>query len=425
MKRFLHILTALAAAVIPARGQDYTSGLQAHFPLNESTGFSCTDQVSGLTSTITWYGQPPTWLNPGLRFFLVVPGNTADQWIVPNLAPSLPAFPQMTISAWAKLEGSYWSTVLEAGNSGKFFAGMMNGKMFFATNWYGGGAVMNYSNASVPAGEWVHLTWAWNGTTLRFYINGVKDTNEPAVSFTFDRDLLMGWRWKGGMRDVRLYNRDLTNADINALRAVPPPLFPPAYAGLWTGSISLNEVKEATSGAWAPTPAAFSENILLHIDSAGNARVLGEATIMKTRVTPPVQPVQVIVTQPGLLANFDGITPRGSRMTGQRFSSSTFAVPAAGQILADGTGGWLTGTWTMDANAPGNPFRHKYHPDLATGRTLVRTVWFHSNPGDSPSDHTFTTTFYEGFTGLHKTMLEARGPVTFTRVSTSGKLNQP
>ena len=84
---------------------------------------------------------------------------------------------------------------------------------------------------------------------------------------------------------------------------------------------------------------------------------------MKTRVTPPVQPVQVIVTQPGLLANFDGITPRGSRMTGQRFSSSTFPVPAAGQILADGTGGWLTGSWTMDANAPGNPFRHKYHPD--------------------------------------------------------------
>lgn len=206
-----------------------------------------------------------------------------------------------------------------------------------------------------------------------------------------------------------------------------PPAMGASYAGLWLGQASLNEVKETATGTWSAAP-AFAETVLLHVDSDGKAVLLKEATLMQTR--PPAALAPVIVSQTALLANFDGITPRGGRRVGQRFSTATMPLPADSVPLtvsgpSAASPAMLSAAFNLPAAHPLNPFRHKYHPDLANGRVLGRSVLL-SLPGtDSPSDHTITGTLNESITGLHKSTLEARGPITFTRVSTSGKLNQP
>ena len=109
-------------------------------------------------------------------------------------------------------------------------------------------------------------------------------------------------------------------------------------------------------------------------------------------------------------------------MVGQRFSSAT--IPMAGEsALLSQSGETLSADISLAPADPLNPFRHKYHPDLKNGYDIGRTLSFTVPAGDSPVDNEFTGAFSETITGLHKDSLEARGSVTFIRVSTSGQLN--
>jgi hypothetical protein len=206
----------------------------------------------------------------------------------------------------------------------------------------------------------------------------------------------------------------------------PPPTFADfvGNAGLWIGEVELNEVVShaETPRAWRFTPAPFRYTIIMHVNSQGYARLLPEATLMQTR---EVTPRPVIVTLPAQLANYDGITPRGGKQVGQRWSATNFPPPAGGVSLSYDGSYWISGSVTLSAAHPLNPFRHKYHPDLANGRPVTRNYAIQANPGDSRSDHVWSGTIYDLVDGLNKNRMESRGTVTFTRVSTAGKLNQP
>jgi hypothetical protein len=202
-------------------------------------------------------------------------------------------------------------------------------------------------------------------------------------------------------------------------------------AGLWVGDITVNKVSEVharqTTGT-VPTaaPAAYSMKVLLHVDAAGNVKLLKEVTLMKTRVVSPALPVPVLVTQPALIPNFDGITQRGGKLIGQRFSSAAFPMTGDTSAITGAltAGSSLTGSLTLPAANPVNPFRHKYHPDLAhAGREITRAVGITIAAGDSPSDHVLAGTWTEAVSGLHHTTIHASGQITLTRVSTVATLN--
>lgn len=199
-------------------------------------------------------------------------------------------------------------------------------------------------------------------------------------------------------------------------------------AGLWVGDITLNQVNEVharqTTGA-TPTPAAkpFSMRVLLHVNASGQIKLLKEAVLMRTR---GASPAPVIVTQMSLLPNYDGVTVRGGQLIGQRFSTVSF--PMSGDTLAL-TGGLAagtstTGTLALAANSPVNPFRHKYHPDLAnTGRAVSRAISIAIPAGETPVDHVLNGTWTETLTGLHNSAITVTGSLVLNRVSTVDQLN--
>lgn len=431
MKSLTLFICALAAAVRITSAQDITTGLAAHYPMTETQGTRAAEVVSGSYATVIGNVE---WANPGARFA----GGGGDQLYMQNPPVNQPTTAG-SMAVWIKPDnfsqkraicgnanyGPPWRLWLDT--SGRINLGHYDTTNIGDRRWT--------SNGSVASGVWSQVSVTFNQSAIKFYINGTLDTTLTAppamvISQAYSGSIGLGVylsdsieflpSFLGVIRDLRYYTRVLDVADIQAIYKAMDP----AYAGLWLGECELNEVKEAATGAWAAAP-AMKERIILHVTSGGYASLYSEATLMKSRPAAPALPEPVVITRPELLANFDGITPRGGRLIGQRFSSAGFPFPPAGTLLASGPGGTFSATVALPAAAPANPFRHKYHPDLASGRALSRTISFTLPPADSPSDHLITGVLNESISGLHKTTLEARGPVTFTRVSTSGKINTP
>ena len=219
----------------------------------------------------------------------------------------------------------------------------------------------------------------------------------------------------------------LTRLFLLPLLAGPALAQNPA-AGLWTGEITLDKVSEVhfrqTTGA-TPTAAAapFTMRVLLHVDAAGNVKLLKEAVIMKTT---GASPVPVIVTQPNLIPNFVGIVDRGGKLVGRRFSTASFPMPSDTLALSGGVAAasTATGTLTLPAASAVNPSRHKYHPDLAAaGVEVSRALTLAIAAGESAADHKLLGTWAETITGLHKDAISISGTANLVRVSTVATLN--
>ncbi len=71
------------------------------------------------------------------------------------------------------------------------------------------------TSSAISVGEWTHVAMVWNGSTLRFYFNGVLDGSIYSFSsiVSSDNDLYLGWQGRynntyfhGGMDEVRIWN---------------------------------------------------------------------------------------------------------------------------------------------------------------------------------------------------------------------------
>jgi hypothetical protein len=117
-----------------------------------------------------------------------------------------------------------------------------DGSLRFSANWGtpagGVGSGAWNSIAKLPLGEWAHAAVTYDGTTVRFYLNGVLDINQPGVALRFgvvNEALILGADFPGGdeffngtIRDARVYGRALTAGEIAALANRPPVLLPVA-----------------------------------------------------------------------------------------------------------------------------------------------------------------------------------------------------
>ncbi len=146
---------------------------------------------------------------------------------------------RFTIAAWVKANtpqtyntgviysnardftGSYNGTVLEvsSGNGGKLLLDIDNA-----------GTIIGYnSNSSIATSTWTHVIATYDGSNVKFYINGVLDktsvaTMDPGVPATFNSYIgSMGYQngtvytFDGKLDDVRLYNRAITASEAQQL----------------------------------------------------------------------------------------------------------------------------------------------------------------------------------------------------------------
>ena len=272
---------------------------------------------------------------------------------------------------------------------------------------------------------------------------------------------------------------------INADLSTAPGSTPPAsqFTGLWAGQIILNSVTSlATEGA--PVQASAGElplQIFIHVDAAGQARLVPRSVLMQTRTaSPDIAPTPVLVVDETRLPYLDGVQQRsdGTRV-GLRLETVTFDLPrdlSAGHLsaslrskvaaaqgisnpaeVADGdvldyftlgsrtsrppdlpetyylswpldgqlglgrtVGTGAASPLTLDAFHRSNPFRHAFHAQHGAGYPVSRSF---SITFDAAPDPTILTgTYQETTRGLARQDIVSKGGISLRRISTADTL---
>lgn len=230
------------------------------------------------------------------------------------------------------------------------------------------------------------------------------------------------------------------------------------YAGLWVGEISVDKVSEAQQGGTTPTPTVrtFSQRVLMHVDNAGQVRLLKdviqmwqEGTTQPSALDPTLEEVAqpgrfVLITDKNLVGLYRGATTRDGASVGLRYS--TIAYDFVGDELEmDGDFGGdrtLQAAVVIEPDLPTNPFLHKYHPDhnnldeqflnyREEAFRVVRDMQFvfaPQPPADDPApgwgDTRVGGDFAESIVGLHRNPIFVSGRFELRRVSAVPVLNQ-
>ena len=235
-----HTLTAVAAdaagnqktatdVAVTVSNPTGPSGLVASYAFEEASGATTADQT-GLGHTGTISGATRSTLGKNGRA-LSFDGN-AD-WVTVADANDLDLTTNMTLEAWVypTTTNNVWRAVVakELGNDlayGMMARSSSPGRPYAVISTTG--EQLAQGPTTLPANTWAHLAATYDGSALRFYINGALVTTKAAIgSITTTNlplhiggDALNEW-FNGRIDDVRIYNRTLTQAEIKADLATP------------------------------------------------------------------------------------------------------------------------------------------------------------------------------------------------------------
>lgn len=233
---------------------------------------------------------------------------------------------------------------------------------------------------------------------------------------------------------------------------------PPVLAGLWVGDAAINAISQPAhpGDPSRPRPAGgtFSFRLLVHVDTAGTARLLQQIFLVRkppvlapdpadplvNRVTEPAR--TVAVTDESLIPGIIG----SAGLTGRRISSPVFPLAQPLELSGGAFGaGTLLGAFTLDYDHPLNPFKHLFHPDhnnlderfeqkLPEGKesfTVARTLSLEFTADDplglNPPGWGATEVggnYREAITGLHRSVIHISGTFRLVRVLGAPTLNQ-
>lgn len=215
-------------------------GLVGYWSFNEGTGTVATDfSGTGNNGAMQTFSAPPTassgWTD-GPRGKALNFDGTSDYINVPD-SPSLRLTGNMTISAWVKIQscpGSY-AFILEKGDTDNDNYGLyLNSSCYPNFEYTDSGSqyrvhVQSVGVGAVP-GQWTMLTFVYDDTNdrVRFYTNGVMQQNIANANSLLGNqtsDLWIGrqnyganyYYHTGGMDEVRIYNRALTDTEVASL----------------------------------------------------------------------------------------------------------------------------------------------------------------------------------------------------------------
>lgn len=141
--------------------------------------------------------------------------------------------------------------------------------LHFFVNYYSGSTV----KAAIPIDKWSHVAATFDGSTLVFYLNGVKvdskdlrqnsgiPANQPLIKHT-ETPLLIGadgghhYGWKGKLDDFVMFNRPLDARDIRRLYELAPRELPQPRRGT-----NPEKPAEEPRPVDPPAPDPFGESI--------------------------------------------------------------------------------------------------------------------------------------------------------------------
>ena len=204
------------------------SGLVAYWPLNgtptdyNSSGSAVNNltPAGGLTTTTGRYGSTDV----AYRF-----DGTASLATAAN-PPSLSLSSEYTISAWVYPNSTAGMRIVDKITSGGcdgYLVDFMPGNQVRFSYCIGGSGEVR-SGALVPTGQWTHIAAAFSSSRkrARIYINGRLDAEVQTVAGTTQTNALPvrigvdsagNYKFSGAMAAVRLYDRLLSEGEINEL----------------------------------------------------------------------------------------------------------------------------------------------------------------------------------------------------------------
>jgi hypothetical protein len=217
-----------------------------------------------------------------------------------------------------------------------------------------------------------------------------------------------------------------------------------SLAGLWIGEALVSGVQSKTAGyTGTATSQSYPLRYIIHVDDAGNARVLSQVFLGKLAAEP--RDLGICTTESRLYAAEKASASRivAAHMPLDRVLDG---VAKAGEPAGSGSfalGGTLTRTISTPFNDPTSPFVHQYHPDhdnksgstaLVSGqesydisRALTFTFAATAPEGTSATGYgssVIAGTYAETITGLRKDTLTVTGTLSLRRVSEIGTLTQ-
>ncbi len=199
--------------------------LVCDYALTEISGTSAATSVCGPAGVLM---GSPVWVNPGLKF------NGSSDYVDCGSALGNDVQSTLTLAAWIKADAfADWAGLITKGTNTSPYAMQTwhDGSLRFTANWGSppgsvGGGSWN-STTKMVTNQWYHAAVTYDGSTVRLYLNGVLDSNQPIVTLHFgvvNEPLTIGADLPGGdeyfdgvIRDARLYGRALSEAEINTV----------------------------------------------------------------------------------------------------------------------------------------------------------------------------------------------------------------
>lgn len=230
----MRTLTCLAIflamfCILLGQSEGAEEGLVGYWKFDEGSGDTAGDS-SGHNNHGTLKGDPQ-WVAGMIGGALKLDG--VDDYVDCGADPSLDVTTgEITIAAWVKIDVfENWDGIVTKGTTiHSTYAMQMWGdgslRCCIGCGGAPGGGLWD-ANTKMVAGKWLHVAYTYDGSTLSFYINGVKDSKAVAVLLRFENNnesLTLGCDFEGGdeyfdgvMDDVRIYNRGLTEKEIKRI----------------------------------------------------------------------------------------------------------------------------------------------------------------------------------------------------------------
>jgi VCBS repeat-containing protein len=218
--------TSAAVAVTVSNGA--VPGLVAAYNFNEGSGTTLTDR-SGRGHTGAISGA--AWSTQG-KFGGALSFDGVNDWVTINDTAALDLTTGMTLEAWvlpSTLSG--WRTVLLKERSGGLVYSLYTSGDGTRPSGYVAtpGEVGVVGPSSVSTTTWTHLAVTYDGATLRLFVNGAqvatRTLTAPIAASTGALRIGGNSVWteffRGRIDEVRIYNRALTAAEIQADMSAP------------------------------------------------------------------------------------------------------------------------------------------------------------------------------------------------------------
>jgi PKD repeat protein len=230
--------------------------------LDESVGTVASDS-SGLNNNDGTLLGGPAWVLGTFGNALSLDG--VDDRVEVESALSLDLRSRLTLAAWIRLDtAGSGDGVLVRGKT-KVAYGLeleADRRLRFVANAgapagaVGGGTWT--STGVVPLGSWHHVAVTYDGTWVRFYIDGALDRVVPVAGLVFGRvtDALVvganprdGGYFDGLLDDVRIYNWALPSAAVDGLGSAEVGLTYQYYEGIWSTLPNFDALPVLEAGA--------------------------------------------------------------------------------------------------------------------------------------------------------------------------------